>query len=364
LVETYGGAKPALEKGRACWEALRRLPAGECPAREGRKLRLPRGVGGPRSGEELLAAAERAGYAVLTYGEEEYPALLGQAVAPPPVLYVRGTLVRDDWRALAVVGTRRASGYGRFHADRLAAELAAEGFTVVSGLARGIDEAAHRGALRAGGRTLAVLGCGPDRLYPPENAALAAEITEHGALLTEFPPGTPPLPENFLWRNRVIAGLALGTVVVEAGERSGAINTAFHANDAGRQVFAVPGEPGRPGTAGCHLLLRLGARLLERGSQARDDLAPWLEPGLWFGPVWQRGPIAGADRWAESRLGRTGSGEGGQLWEALLASPGGVEELAARARWPVGRVAAQLVLWELEGRIRRYPDGRAAAAKP
>ncbi|MDI6870339.1 MAG: DNA-processing protein DprA [Bacillota bacterium] len=364
LVEAFGGAREALAAGPDRWRALRIFAAaaseGGRAEPKGRRRGAP---AGRRTGEELLGVAEELGWTVLTWGEEGYPPLLLHTPEPPPVLYLRGSMVRDDWRAIAVVGTRRASAYGRYQAERLAGELAAEGLTVVSGLARGIDETAHRGALEAGGRTLAVLGCGPDRVYPPENAPLAEEIAESGAVLTEFPPGTPPLPGNFLWRNRVIAGLALGTVVVEAGERSGALNTAFHANDAGREVFAVPGEVGRPGSAGCHLLLRLGATLLEHGGQVKESLAHLLVPGLSFGPVWRRGPIAAAD-WRSTEAGEEGGEEGGalagKLRHALREAPARVEELASRAGFPVSAVAAQLVLWELEGKVRGYADGRVA----
>lgn len=368
LMEVHGGAQQALDAGRTRWEAVSPQGRGERPGRSEtwKRLHRPRIIGGRRGGEELLSLAEELGCTVLTWGEEGYPALLCQTREPPPVLFVRGSLAGEDWRAIAVVGTRRASGYGRFHAERLAGELVAEGFTVVSGLARGIDEAAHRGALRAGGRTLAVLGCGPDRVYPAENSPLAEEIARQGAVLTEFPPGVPPLPENFLWRNRLIAGLALATVVVEAGERSGAINTALHASDAGREVFAVPGEVGRLGSAGCHALLRAGATLLEQGRQVTEELSPILPPGLWYGPAWRRGPIGGADWWRRGQEGaKRGEGVSSPneaLWRALQESPGRVEDLAARVGLPVGAVAAQLVLWELEGKVREYPDGRVARA--
>src|SRR5881392_311792 len=195
-------------------------------------------------------------------GDPNYPALLG-AIPSPPTLYVRGAVTVDDALALAIVGARDATPYGVEVAERLAGELGARGVTIVSGLARGIDAAAHRAALDAGGRTLAVLGCGIDVVYPPENARLADAVAARGALVTQFPPGTAPLPYHFPTRNRTLAALALGVVVVEAAERSGSLSTAGFAADLGREVFAVPGKITSPTSAGVHKLLRDGARLVE-----------------------------------------------------------------------------------------------------
>src|SRR5436309_10606234 len=183
--------------------------------------------------------------------ERNYPELLGAIPSPPP-LYVRGTITTDDALAVAIVGSRAATPYGVEVAERLAAELAARGVTIVSGLARGIDAAAHRGALGAGGRTVAVLPCGIDIVYPPEHRALARSIEARGALLSQFAPGVPALPGHFPARNRTLAGLALGVVVVEAADRSGALITAGFAGDLGREVFAVPGRIPSPTSAGAH----------------------------------------------------------------------------------------------------------------
>jgi len=194
---------------------------------------------------------------LLTPGDPRYPALLG-VIASPPSVHVRGAIVAADGLAIAIVGSRRASTYGLEVAERLAFDLAARGVTIVSGLARGIDAAAHRGALAADGRTIAVLGCGIDVVYPPENARLMRQVEERGAVLSQFPPGTPPLPYNFPTRNRTLAGLALGVVVVEAGERSGALVTAGYAGDLGREVFAVPGRITAEESRGTNALLRDG----------------------------------------------------------------------------------------------------------
>src|SRR2546429_3549197 len=178
---------------------------------------------------------------LLTPGDPRYPALLG-VIASPPSVHVRGAIVAADGLAIAIVGSRRASTYGLEVAERLAFDLAARGVTIVSGLARGIDAAAHRGALAADGRTIAVLGCGIDVVYPPENARLMRQVEERGAVLSQFPPGTPPLPYNFPTRNRTLAGLALGVVVVEAGGRPGGGGPPRWAGGVRRGGVVVPGR--------------------------------------------------------------------------------------------------------------------------
>lgn len=210
--------------------------------------------------ELTRAAAHKA--AILTLEDAAYPTLLRAIYDPPLALYVRGTLEPSDEIAVGIVGARRASSYGLQAAERLGYDLALRGVTVVSGLAVGIDGAAHRGALKAGGRTVAVLGSGLARLYPPEHRALADQVAEHGALLSEYPMETAPLPAHFPQRNRLISGLSLGVVVVEAGPRSGALITADCALEQGREVFAVPGPITSVTSQGTHELLRHGAALV------------------------------------------------------------------------------------------------------
>lgn len=225
-----------------------------------------------RQAEELRPRLEKAQITVLTRGDPAYPSLLEEIDDPPPVLYVRGDLVDADDPAVAIVGSRRASPYGLAMARILARDLAEGGVTVISGLARGIDAAAHGGALAAtGGRALAVLGSGPDVIYPPEHRRLAAAVARRGALLSEFPPGTPPLPRHFPWRNRIISGLARGVVVVEAAIGSGSLITARLALDQGREVYAVPGPVTAPGSHGTHDLLRQGARLTTSAADVVDE---------------------------------------------------------------------------------------------
>ena len=218
--------------------------------------------GGLDAGREEAAAA-KLGARLVTPVEAEYPEPLKNIYDPPLCLYVRGTLEKKDAQALAIVGTRRASHYGMAQADRLAYQVSKAGFVVVSGLARGIDTVAHKAALKAGGRTLAVLGGAMDKLYPPENRELAEEIVAHGALISEFPLGREPDRTTFPYRNRVVSGLSKGVLVVEAGMDSGAMNTAEQALEQGRSVMAVPGRVDLEGSRGPHRLIQNGARLVE-----------------------------------------------------------------------------------------------------
>jgi DNA processing protein len=199
---------------------------------------------------------------IVPRGSAGYPQPLDEIPDPPPLLFVHGALQAADALAVAIVGSRHATHYGLTQAERLAGSLARAGFTIVSGLARGIDAAAHRGALAAGGRTLAVLGSGVLNIYPPEHQELAVQIRSQGAVLSEAPPHSNPLSGAFPQRNRIISGLALGVIVVEASARSGALITARHAMEQGRDVFAVPGRVDSRNSHGCHRLIRDGAKLV------------------------------------------------------------------------------------------------------
>ena len=209
--------------------------------------------------EAELDRVHKAGVQVLTLLDDDYPQNLLQIDAPPPVLYVLGALQPNDSWAVAIVGTRRASVYGREVAHSISRDLAANGITIVSGLALGVDTVAHKSALASEGRTLAVLGSSVDQIYPPENRGLAQSITENGAIVSEYPLGTRPDANNFPPRNRIISGLSRGVVIVEAGERSGALITAKFAAEQGRDVFAVPGSILHPGSIGCNTLIQQGA---------------------------------------------------------------------------------------------------------
>lgn len=203
------------------------------------------------------------GLQAVTLVQESYPFLLKQIYDPPAILYYRGDINVLNGTCVAMVGSRKATEYGKTAAGKIAEGLAAAGVVVVSGMARGIDTVAHQGALQAGGKTVAVLGCGLDICYPPENIKLREKIATYGLLLSEFPPGSQPKPANFPMRNRIISGLSLATVVVEAAEKSGALITADCALEQGRDVFAVPGSIHSPASKGCHRLIKEGAAMVE-----------------------------------------------------------------------------------------------------
>lgn len=226
--------------------------------------------------DDELARAAAANVSIVCPDDAKYPLLLRDIPDPPNVLYVRGTLEDRDLNAVAVVGSRRCSYYGREQAERFGALLGGVGITVVSGGARGVDSAAHRGAIaHPHGRTIAVLGCGVDVVYPPENASLFAQIAERGAVMSEFPLGTPPNKENFPRRNRIVSGLSRGVLIVEADERSGALITARQAcDDHGRPVFAIPGRVDNPLSAGPHALIRDGAVLVTKLDEILEALHP------------------------------------------------------------------------------------------
>ena len=294
---------------------------------------LRAGSAAARADAETKAAA-RLGIAIVGLGEPAYPALLARICDPPPVLYVRGTLAEEE-TAVAVVGARKASPAGCTLARAMARDLAGWGATIVSGLARGIDSAAHEGALDAKGRTVAVLGSGIDRMYPPENERLAGRIVSAGAVVSEFALGTPPLPQHFLRRNRIIAGWSQATVVVEAAARSGALNTARAAADEGRDVLAVPGHPTMAGSAGANELIRDGAGLVRHAADVAQELGLDV-PGV---PA-SAGLPAAADR----------------LLGALSATaPVTLEELRERSGLETGALLARLTELELRDVVRRLP---------
>lgn len=223
-----------------------------------------------------LEEVEKAGINIVTYLDKLYPPKLLEIYDRPPLLYVKGTLKKNEVN-IAIVGSRLASTYGKYTTEKISRELALQGATVVSGLARGIDSAAHRGALTAKARTIAVLGSGLDIIYPPENKKLFAAICEMGAVVSEFPPGTPPRACNFPARNRIISGMSYGVVVIEAGEKSGSLITARLAVEQGREVFAVPGSIDATGSRGTNKLIKQGAKLIENTEDILEEILPQLE---------------------------------------------------------------------------------------
>ncbi len=308
--------------------------------------------------EEAAREAARArdlGIDLVGPGDAGYPGPLLQSYDPPPVLYARGRWLPGDVLAAAVVGARRATPYGVVQAGRFARGIAAAGVTVVSGLARGVDTAAHEGALSVGGgRTVAVLGSGFSRPYPAENVPLLEAVAARGVVFSEFPLDAPPLPHHFPRRNRVLAALALGTVVVEAGERSGALITAWLALECGREVMAVPGRVDSEASRGCHRLLREGAALVETPA---DVLAALGLPAT---------PAAVPP--APTRPGGGPEGGGGEedAVRVLTALRRGevldADGLTRATGLPAAAVRAALVDLEIEGRVRAFPGGRYALA--
>lgn len=238
-----------------------------------------------RQAESEYRNATRQGFSLLGLLSPDYPKLLSTMEDPPLVLYVWGRLADADECAMAVVGSRRASAYGVAACHRLAGALAQRGATVVSGLARGIDGVAHRAALEAGGRTIAVLGSGLNRIYPPEHRRLAETISKNGAVVSELPLDSPPLPGHFPMRNRIIAGLTLGTIVIEAAARSGSLGTAKHALEQNREVFAVPGSIDSPTTQGVHRLIQEGAKLVTCVEDVIEELRPEVRDRLSAKPL-------------------------------------------------------------------------------
>ncbi|UCD83300.1 MAG: DNA-processing protein DprA [Deltaproteobacteria bacterium] len=213
---------------------------------------------------------------LLTWGDEDYPENLRNIYDPPSVLYIKGDILKEDNLAVAVVGSRNPTEYGRLATERIGRDLTRQGITVVSGMARGIDSSSHKGALSGGGRTIAVLGSGIDVIYPPENKGLYHEIAARGAVISEFPMGTHPDGVNFPARNRIISGLSLGVVIVEATLRSGSLITANCALEQGREVFAVPGNVSSPRSRGTNMLIKKGAKLVEEARDVLEEILPQL----------------------------------------------------------------------------------------
>jgi DNA processing protein len=284
------------------------------------------------------------GASLCTWDEASYPASLRAIADPPLVLAILGA-PGGDAGAVAIVGARRASGYGRRVAEELARGLAAVGITVVSGLATGIDAAAHAGALAAGGRTVAVLATGLDRVYPPWHAELSRRVAAGGALLTEFPCGTPPLPHHFPRRNRLISGLALGTVVVEAAPRSGSLITARYALEQGREVFAVPGPVGAALHEGPNRLIQDGAKLVRGVDDILDEIAPQLRARA----IATRAP------------GPTLSEVESRVLDAMRPGDAHVDEVIRRAALPPGTALETLLALELRGVVEQQPGMRFRA---
>jgi len=286
--------------------------------------------------EKVWAKIEAQGIKILTWKDEAYPQRLKEIEQPPPVLYIRGDYLPDDLYAVAIVGTRRVTSYGRQITEELSSYLASSGITVVSGLARGVDAIAHQTALKAGGRTIGVLGSGVDKIYPPEHRQLAERMMESGAIVSDYAPGTPPDASNFPPRNRIISGLSLAVVVIEAGETSGALITAEFAAEQGREIFAVPGSILAPQSKGTNKLIQKGALPL----LSVNDLMQALNLTR-MGEQKAARKIIPADE-TEARL-----------MNVLSTEPLHVDEIRNQTELPIEKVSAALALMELKGMVRQ-----------
>lgn len=301
-----------------------------------------------------IEAMDKSGIKIITFQDELYPANLLNIFDRPVFLYVKGTLSREDI-PLAVVGSRRASTYGKYTTERMSRELALQGVTIVSGMARGIDTCAHRGALSVSGRTIAVLGCGLDVIYPPENKILYSAIPQNGAVISEFPPGTEPLPFNFPARNRIISGMSYGVLVVEAGEKSGSLITARLAMEQGRDVFAIPGAIDSASSRGANSLIKQGAKLVETIDDILEDIIPQVEN------YQARQSIPGRDTQAAKTPVQVVkntvalSGVEKSIAGILLSGEMHADDIIAAIKLAPSVVMSTLIAMELKGFIEQHP---------
>ncbi|ALA57309.1 DNA-processing protein DprA [Nitrospira moscoviensis] len=332
-------------------QAVSAAPAGEllragCSAELAERIRRGPDATVRQQIDRQVRAVERSKIDVLTIFDPRYPGRLRAIPDPPPLLYVSGSLEKQDDAAVAIVGGRRATHTGRLVTEDIARDLAAAGVTIVSGLARGIDAAAHRGALAGKGRTIAVLGCGIDRTYPPEHHALRRSIEAHGAVLSELPIGASPQSHHFPRRNRIISGLALGVLVGEAAVDSGSLITAKLALDQGREVFAVPGSVKEAACRGSNGLIKEGAKLVERAQDILDEILPQLDARMRAALSTGVAPVVNAPPSGK---------EATLVYELLSSDAQSVDAVIARTGLSAAQVAAVLLSLELSGHVRQLP---------
>lgn len=303
--------------------------------------------------EKTIVAAKEHGIRIIKYTDSEYPENLRQIEDSPVLLYCKGRIEKEDRYAIAMVGSRNMTPYGQKIAESIASGLASYGFTIVSGMARGIDTCSHRGALNAKGRSIAVLGNGLDNPYPAENAALFDELSNNGCVISEFPPGTPPNRENFPRRNRLISGLSLGVLVVEATVKSGSLITAGYALEQGKEVFAVPGSITSGNSEGTNALIKKGAKLVQKADDILEELAPQIK-GLLKGPhkeIPER-------NFAVNISGLEITGEEKAICNILGSEPKHVDEIARETRIPSAKLLGLLLGLEIKGIIKQTEGKR------
>ena len=286
-------------------------------------------------------------------GDEDYPAMLNEIPGPPEVLYVNGDIEALHQPALAIIGSRNPTEGGIRNAREFARHLAGQGFTIVSGMAQGIDAAAHQGALDAGGKTVAFLGTGIDRVYPSGNRKLAHDIAKNGALVSEFPLGAPPERWHFPARNRLISGLSLGTLVVEAARRSGSLITARLAGEQGREIFALPGSIHNPLSRGCHELIRQGAKLVETAGDIVAELGPLV--GHMLDLTVETGAAEPVSELGEEYVG---------LRKLLSHDPVTIDELEKQSGLTIDQLSSMLLILELHGEVESLSGGRYVKKEP
>jgi DNA processing protein len=292
--------------------------------------------------ERELHLLKEAGGKIVTLKDDAYPKRLRDIYDPPMLLYVRGELKKEDELAVSIVGSRKTSPYGRWTTEKISQELARRGVTIVSGMARGIDSLAHWGAISGEGRTIAVLGCGVDVIYPRENRNLFTKIIDRGAVISEFPMGSPPEAGHFPKRNRIISGLSLGVVVVQASEKSGSLITAGYALEQGREVFAVPGNVGAEGSRGTNRLIREGAKMVESSEDILEEILPqWRREGETLREV--KRPEE--DLIEEERI----------LYDLLGETPTHIDVMIRESRFDPGKVSSLLLDLELKGLVTQWP---------
>ena len=332
------GLRVFFEAGKTPAEILAWVESGANPVWRA-SLELTRRIFHP---EKEIEQTEKLGIEIIPWGSEKYPVLLRETVDPPLVLYVKGNLEDADQASVALVGSRHPSIYGKEQSRRFSEELANWGLTIVSGFARGVDRSSHEGALSVShGRTLAVLGSGLDIIYPKEHQFLYEEIAERGALISEFALGAAPLPENFPKRNRIIAGLTLGTVVIEAHSRSGSLITARLAAEEGREVFALPGRVDQWGSRGTHRLIKEGALLVESPEEVFENIAPQLWPLVSI--------VSRGESFNEEERGVL------NLFQQKSLT---LDQTAKETKRPISLVASLLTRLELKRAVRKRPDGQ------
>ncbi len=295
-----------------------------------------------RFAEEECRRLEVSAARLVTYVSRDYPKSLFEIPDPPPFLYIKGEL-RSSELSIAIVGSRRATSYGLMTTAKLAEALASHGVCVVSGMARGVDTAAHKGALQMGGRSIGVLGCGVDKIYPPENRALYAQMADKGCLVSEFPLGTLPLAENFPRRNRIISGLSSGVLVVEAAEKSGSLITAQYALEHGRDVFAVPGNISFVTSRGCNRLIKQGAKLVDCVEDILEELPEYARAAA-DAPLFQQPPRTFALTPKEAAI-----------YELLARSPLHIDDIISQTELTAGEVSSMLLHLELKGAVTPLP---------